>query len=81
MLVNKFRNKYITLNGIKDAKLSKRIIEKIDNEMTHIFGLKHFQEKDLLLADLTIREFVKTNLPTIESYQKSTKSESVKNRS
>jgi hypothetical protein len=37
--VNKFRNKYITLNRIKDPKLSKRIIEKIDDEMTHIFGL------------------------------------------
>ena len=49
--------------------------------MTHIFGLKHFQEKDLLLSDLAIREFVSQNMPAPQAQDTATKSQSMKNRS
>ena len=42
LLVNKFKNKYVTLNGIKDSKVTQKIMGKIENEMNVIFGLKHF---------------------------------------
>lgn len=39
LLLNKFKNKYLVLNRVKDPELAYKITEKIENELKTLFSL------------------------------------------
>ena len=69
--MNKFKNKYLVLNRVKDPEIAYKITQKIEEELKVLFGLASFQEKHLVEADGNIRKFA------IEFGQQVDKSKSV----
>ena len=48
LLLNKFKNKYLVLNRVKDPEIAYKITQKIEEELKNLFTLVQFQEKHLV---------------------------------